>query len=83
MTMSTSNALPDGLGGRLGLSSGDGELRSLTGDVMDTRPPNLLIKSPTLAFLSILRPDKGLTFAAGLGGTLKPFDPDGGAGFLS
>ncbi len=77
------HALPDGFEGRLGLSSGDGELRSLTGDVIDPRPPNLFNKSLTLAFLSILRPDNGLLFAAGLGGTFKPFNPDGGADFLS
>ncbi len=65
--------VPDGLGGRLGLASGEGELRSLTGDVIEPRPPNILVKSLILAFLSFMG-----SLIAGVGGAFKPFAPDGG-----
>ena len=60
----------------MGLASGEGELRSLTGEVIEARPPNILVKSLTLAFLSILRLDVGLSLAAGLGGGFN-FDTAG------
>ena len=80
ITTVTVYELPGGLGGRNGFTSGETDLLPSLGE--DALPPNLFIRSLTLAFFSIFRPDNGLSFAEGLGGGLREGLEPRGAGLL-